>query len=246
MVYQVKGPAVNVGVKYRRRSVIYPMIRCQSSSEPVPLDCDFLKCFSFFSPPLFRWHRIAGMCWVWLFPLLSPVSCWLCPSRLGSRFSWGKLVKNRVLRDSLVGAVDKNSSCCKHGTQVHPYSRTFHTCCVEKPSLWATLLKPTRPGACAPEERSQEWTAKCSTVVPVLTTCWEGWGSFSVIFAGGNLVPLLKALWVLAFDWVPLESLTSQELSTLSLQQLIDYSSDFSATTLVTEVVPTGFCSSKA
>ena len=61
----------------------------------------------------------------------------------------------------------------------------------------------------------------------------------------GNLVPLLKATLNIVGPCFWLGSsgvFNSQELSTMSLQQLIDYSSDFPTTALVTEVVSTGFC----
>ena len=60
----------------------------------------------------------------------------------------------------------------------------------------------------------------------------------------GNLVRLLKATLNIVGPCFWLGSsgvFNSQELSTLRVQQLIDYSSDFPTTALVTEAVSTGF-----
>jgi hypothetical protein len=61
----------------------------------------FSSVSQFFSP-LLRWHRIAGMCWLWPFPKQARLWFLLRVS----------LVKNRVLRDLPGGAVDKNSPAC--------------------------------------------------------------------------------------------------------------------------------------
>ena len=96
----------------------------------------------------------------------------------------------------------------KHGTRVQSLVWEHSTCCVEQLSLWATLLKPTRPGVYAPEERSQGWTAECVPQWFQFSPLAGRMREFFCDIYWGNLVPFLKALWVLAFDWVPLESLT--------------------------------------
>ena len=50
-------------------AVYRSMIRCQSSSEPGPLDCDIhRRCSDFFS--LLSWGRMASMLQSWIFPFL--------------------------------------------------------------------------------------------------------------------------------------------------------------------------------